>query len=65
MSTNKQKLDALKFAYQIICDKRNTGRYSEVFLTDRTGECIMSYSMMLDALNDIAKELKTDEKKNA
>lgn len=57
MATNEQKIQALKFAYQILTDKRNSERYAFSFLQSKsTGHC-MYYGNMLDTLDEIAQEL--------
>ena len=56
-ATNTQRLQALKFAYQILTDERNRERYQSVCMqSKRTGKC-MFYGDMLDTLDDIAQEL--------
>ena len=54
---NERKLLALKFAYQIITDKRNADRYCFSLLRNNKAG-IVDYGQMLDLLNDIAKDLK-------
>ena len=57
MATNDQKLQALKFAYQILTDKRNSERYALSFLQSKSSGRCMYYGEMLDTLDEIAKEL--------
>lgn len=57
IATNTQRLQALKFAYQILSDERNREKYQSVCMqSKRTGKC-MFYGDMLDTLDDIAQEL--------
>ena len=58
MADNKRKLLALKFAYQILTDKRNRDKYSTMFIFSEKAGIEMYFGDMLDALNDIAKGLK-------
>lgn len=54
---NTQRLQTLKFAYQILTDERNQEKYQSVCMqSKRTGKC-MFYGDMLDTLDDIAQEL--------
>ena len=53
----KRILQALKLAYQILTDKRNSERYALSFLQSKsTGKC-MYYGEMLDILDEIAEFL--------
>lgn len=57
VEANTQRLQALKFAYQILTDERNRKKYQSVCMqSKRTGKC-MFYGDMLDTLDDIAQEL--------
>lgn len=57
VEVNTQRLQALKFAYQILTDERNRERYATVCMQSKnTGKC-MFYGDMLDTLDEIAEEL--------
>lgn len=56
--SNTKRLQALKFAYRILTDKRNQERYADTCLhVKSTGE-VMNYEDMLDTLGEIAHDLK-------
>lgn len=57
MPMTKQKLlYAIKLAYRIVTDKRNTNRYLGTFLTNDNGNSI-TYPEMIDGLEAIYKEI--------
>lgn len=57
LEANTRRLQALKFAYQILTDERNRERYATVCMQSKnTGKC-MFYGDMLDTLDEIAEEL--------
>ena len=60
MADANRKLLALKFAYQILTDSRNSDRYCFSRLRNGAGD-IVDYYQMLDLLNEIAADLKGEE----
>lgn len=59
MADANRKLLALKFAYQILTDSRNSERYCFSRLRNNAGD-IVDYYQMLDLLNEIAAGLKDE-----
>ena len=57
MTDKQNQIKALKFAYQIVSDKRNANRYAEVFLTGKNDTSLFGYVDMLGGLNAMYKEL--------
>lgn len=56
---NERKLLALKFAYQIITDNHNSERYCFSLLRNQKAG-IVDYGQMLELLNELAKDIKTE-----
>lgn len=53
----QNQIKALKFAYQIVTDKRNANRYSEVYLTSKNSAELFTYVDMCKGLSALYAEL--------
>lgn len=61
--TLQDKKQALKFAYQIIADKRNANRYGGTALARKDSPEMFTYTDMLRVLNGMYKELEAAPEK--
>ena len=57
MESKQNQIKALKFAYQIVTDKRNANRYADVFLTGKTDTTVFSYVDMCKGMGALYAEL--------
>ena len=57
MATNEQKRKAIKLAYSIVTDKRNSDRYAFTAITNRETMERFGYNEMVETLKAMYNEL--------
>lgn len=57
MTTNEQKRKAIKLAYNIVTDKRNSDRYAFTAITNRQTMERFGYNEMVETLEAMYNEL--------
>lgn len=60
MATEKQ-LQAMRFAYSILTDKRQINRYGGTYLASKNSPELFGYDEMLEGLEDLYEDLKAQK----